>query len=360
MKRAVLAALAAALAPSAAFAQYVKDFVEIDGARANKLRGYGIVTGLNGNGDSPKEESARVLRNMLQNLLPPETIIQNINARNAALVLVTAELQPFQKKGTRLDVSVSAVGDSKTLHGGDLQLCDLRGPLGRQDPVIYALASGRIITQGDARKGNHTSGTVPGGAIVEKELEHAFVADIVVRSGDRNMRRKAFKLVLKKPDLTMASQLSLQINAVAVAGERGRFEPAAALDGGSILVRIPTVDEYRAATGSAPETDYEQDPVRWLDFILNRPVSFFATESATVTINDATKTVSWTGEVKLREGSVMIFPQGARPGLFHARDGQLLSEFMQGVTVSLSEQQLIDVVKALHNAGLIKAEVRSQ
>ena len=187
MNKAILVLAAILLAPSAVFAQNVKDFVEIDGARSNKLRGYGIVTGLGGNGDSPKGESARVLHNFLQNLLHRDAVAQNINARNAALVVVTAELRPFQKEGTRLDVTVSAVGDAKTLHGGDLQLTDLRGPLGRRDhnSRIYALASGRVIVQGDARRGNHTTGTVPGGAIVETELKHEFVKEIEVRIGDR-------------------------------------------------------------------------------------------------------------------------------------------------------------------------------
>ena len=362
MNKAVLVLAALLLAPSGVFAQSVKDFVEIEGARSNKLRGYGIVTGLGGNGDSPKGESARVLRNFLQNLLSRDTVAQNINARNAALVLVTAELRPFQKEGTRLDVTVSAVGDAKTLHGGDLQLTDLRGPLGRRAPnsKIYALASGRVGVQGDARRGNHTTGTVPGGAIVETELEHVYVREIEVRVGDRTARRKAFKLVLKKPDLSTASSLVRQINAQAAVGPNGRFECATTLDGGSLMVRIPTKEEYRSFTGSEPEIDYELEPVRWVDHILNRPVSFVTVEVANVVINDATKTVSWTGEVKLRAGSVMLAVPGGRPTVLHAEEGQRFSDFMQKSADFLNEQQQIDVVKALHGAGLIKAEVKSR
>ena len=122
MKKLILAVLMTTAAPLAAHAQYVKDFVEIDGARSNMLRGYGIVTGLAGLGDSPRGETARVLRNMLQNLVPPDAAVQNINSRNAALVLVTAELAPFQKQGTRIDVTVSAVGDARSLYGGELQI----------------------------------------------------------------------------------------------------------------------------------------------------------------------------------------------------------------------------------------------
>jgi flagellar P-ring protein precursor FlgI len=354
MKKLALALAVLASASGLAHAQVVKDFVDVEGARANKIRGYGIVTGLNGNGDSPRGESARVLRGLLQNLVAPEAAVQEITARNAALVLVSAELAPFQKEGTRLDVGVSVIGDARSLHGGELQLTDLRGPMGRQDPVIYALASGRVVVEGDARRGNVTVGVVPGGAIVEKQLAHTFVKE---KAG-----RKSFNLVLKKPDLTEASQLAFQINAGALTGAGGRREIATAVDGGLIEVHIPSAAEYREVAGVAPPADYEREPVRWLEVVLNQPVAFFRSETAAVVLNDSTKAVSWTGDVRLRAGSVILPPPapGTRPSVFHAKEGQALSEFMEKCGPALSEQQLVDVVKALHAAGLIQAEVRSR
>jgi flagellar P-ring protein precursor FlgI len=351
--------LAAALAaPGAALAQSVKDFVEVEGARANKIHGYGLVTGLNGSGDSPRDESARVLRLMLQNLVSPDAGVEKIEARNAALVLVTAELPPFQKAGTRLDVAVSAVGDAKSLEGGELQLTDLRGPLGRRDPTVYALASGRLVLQADARRGNPTTASVPGGAIVEKALAHGFVRQ------DAGTGRRSVKLLLKRPDLTLASQLATQINDAAVVGPGGQERVAEALDGGAILVRIPTAEEVRARTGQPPRVDFEQEPVAWLERVLGLSAAglAFVAEPACVTISDAAKTVSWTGEVVLRKGSVMIpaSAAGARPSVFHASEGQRLSDFMDKVSGALGEQQLVDVVKALHHAGLLQAEVRSR
>jgi flagellar P-ring protein precursor FlgI len=340
--------------------QAVKDFVEVDGARSNPLRGYGIVTGLNGRGDSPQGESARLLRAMLQNLSAPEVTIEKIEARNAALVLVTAELPPFQKPGTRLDVTVSAIGDARSLAGGELQLTDLRGPLGRRDPTIYALASGRLVVEGDEGRGNPTVGFIPGGAIVEKGLAHAFIHEIP--EGRPGAGRKAFRLLLKKPDLSTAGRLVQQINASAAAGSGGRLEVAEALDGGAILVRIPTAEEYRAATGSAPACDFEREPVHWLDAILNLPADLYAPEAAAVVIHDASRTVSWTGEVRLRSGSVLLPGSGeaARPSVFHARDGQRLSEFLEKVGPAVTSAQLVDLVRALHKAGLIQAEVRAR
>jgi flagellar P-ring protein precursor FlgI len=354
MTKVLLALAVLASASGLAHAQVVKDFVDVEGARANKIRGYGIVSGLAGNGDSPRGESARLLRAMLQNLVAPEVAVQEINARNAALVMVSGELAPFQKEGTRLDVGVSAVGDAKSLHGGELQLTDLRGPMGRQDPTVYALASGRVVVEGDARRGNPTAGAVPGGAIVEKALPHAFVVE---KAG-----HKVFRLVLKKPDLTEASQLTLQINAGALSGAGGRRDVATAVDGGLIEVRIPAAAEYREVAGVAPPADFEKEPVRWLDVVLNQPVTFFRSETAAVVLNDATKAVSWTGEVRLRAGSVILpaATPGTRPSVFHAKEGQTLSEFMEKCGPALNDQQLVDVVKALHAAGLIKADVRSR
>jgi flagellar P-ring protein precursor FlgI len=163
-----LLALAALLAASSAVqAQVVKDFADVEGARANKIRGLRHRDRPQRRGRQPRGEPARVLRAMLQNLVASDVAVQEITARNAALVLVSAELAPFQKEGTRLDVAVSVVGDAKSLQGGELQITDLRGPQGRRDPTIYALASGRVVVQGDPKRGNLTVGTIPAGAIVE-------------------------------------------------------------------------------------------------------------------------------------------------------------------------------------------------
>lgn len=356
MKKAILAVLATVAAPLAAHAQYVKDFVEIDGARSNMLRGYGIVTGLAGNGDTLRGEPARMLRNMLQNLIRQEEAILEIRSRNVALVFVTAELRAFQKQGTRMDVTVSAVADARSLYGGQLQMTPLRGPKGQRDPIIYALASGRLVIRGDEQRGNMTTAIVPGGAIVEKAIVHRFIK--IKPSG-----RPYFTLLLKKPDLTTCSQLTQQINQTALRGSDGlALKVASAIDGGSIDVILPNNKEYLERTGTTPEVPFAKEPVPWLDAVLNRPVAFATVETARVVIHDATKTVSWTGEVQLREGSVMVpgADQGARPSVYHCRDGQTLSAFMKLSNQTLVNQQVIDIIRALHHAGLIKAEVRSE
>ena len=349
----ILLALLAAAAP--AWGQSVRDYVEVQGARANKLIGYGLVTGLNGQGDSPAGESARLLRNLLQNLVSPDAVVQKVESRGIALVLVSAELPAFQKKGTRIDVQVSTLGDAKSLAGGELQLTDLRGPSGRRDPHVYALASGRLVVAGDAKRGNPTVAAVPGGAIVERELDHPFVLE---EDG-----RRFIRLVLKRPDPALATQLAVQINAGALRTAEGRrVDVASAVDGGALRVRVPSVQEVREALGAAPEADYEKEPVRWLDRVLGLPVVLAAPETPAVVLHDATRTVAWTGEVRLRAGSVLLPPPapGARPAVFHAQDAQRLSDFLERVAPVVGEHQLIDLVRALHDAGLVDGEVRSR
>lgn len=349
----VLLAVLGAAAP--AWGQSVRDHVEVQGARANKLVGYGLVTGLNGQGDSPAGESARLLRNLLQNLVSPDAVVQKVESRGVALVLVSAELPAFQKKGTRIDVRVSALGDAKSLAGGELQLTDLRGPSGRRDPHVYALASGRLVVSGDGKRGNPTAAAIPGGAIVERELDHPFVVEA---DGRRFVR-----LVLKRPDPSLASQLAVQINAGALRTAEGRpVEVASAIDGGALRVRVPSAEEVRTATGAEPEVDYEKQPVRWLDRLLGLPVVLTGPETPAVVLHDASRTVAWTGQVRLRAGSVLLPPatSGARPAVFHARDAQLLSDFLEKVAPAVGEHQLIDLVRALHDAGLVDGEVRSR
>ena len=150
----------------------LKDLVSIEGVRDNQLVGYGIVVGLNGTGDSRQTVfSAQSLTNLLARMgveVSPSLIL----VRNTAAVLVTADLPPFAQPGTRIDVSVAAVGDSGNLQGGLLVLT----PLKAADGQIYAVGQGSVITggfvagRGGNTKGlNHpTAGRIPDGAIVEK------------------------------------------------------------------------------------------------------------------------------------------------------------------------------------------------
>lgn len=184
----------------------IKDLVEVDGVRGNDLLGYGLVVGLNNTGDSlrnsPFTEDAIV--NLLERLGVNVTGEQ-LRARNVAAVLVTAVLPPFARAGSRIDVNVSAIGDASSLMGGTLVMT----PLNAADGQIYAVAQGSIIAGGVTAEGEAatvtqgvpTSGIVPSGARVEREVNFDFT------------QMRDMRLALRNPDFTTAARIEAAINA---------------------------------------------------------------------------------------------------------------------------------------------------
>lgn len=156
-----------------AFAAQIKDIANVVGVRENQLIGYGLVVGLNGSGDgSSSEFTIQSLSNMLQSVnvkIKPD----DIKSKNTAAVMVIAKLPPFARQGDKLDVVISSIGDAKSLQGGTLLMTPLKGV----DGDIYALAQGSLTIGGKSaargNSGNHvTTGTIPSGAIVEREIAY--------------------------------------------------------------------------------------------------------------------------------------------------------------------------------------------
>ena len=155
---------------SASYARKIKEVANIVGVRENQLIGYGLVVGLRGTGDG---SSSKFTLKALSNLLSTVNIKvdpNEIKSKNVAAVIVTAKLPPFAKQGDKLDITVSSIGDAKSLQGGTLLLTPLKGV----DGNIYALAQGALTIGGKNGRGgslNHsTVATVPGGAVVEREI----------------------------------------------------------------------------------------------------------------------------------------------------------------------------------------------
>lgn len=183
----------------------IKDIVDVEGVRANDLVGYGLVIGLNGTGDtirnSPYTEEA--LSNLLERL---GVNIQGSDFRpnNVAAVLVTGSLPPFARTGSRIDINVSSIGDAKSLAGGTLVMT----PLNAADGQVYAVAQGNMLVSGfqaegegaSVTEGVPTSGTIPNGARVEREINFNF----------QNMSR--IRLALRAPDFTTAHRIESKIN----------------------------------------------------------------------------------------------------------------------------------------------------
>lgn len=176
----ILLAACAALA-SPLHAERVKDLGQFQGLRANQLTGYGIVVGLAGTGDDSLVYATQGVQGTVSRLgltIPPGV---NPSLKNAAAVMVTAELPPFAKPGQRLDITVSAIGKAKSLRGGTLVLAPLHGADGR----IYAMAQGNLVVGGlgvDAADGSKLSinipstGRIEGGATVERSVDTGFTS----------------------------------------------------------------------------------------------------------------------------------------------------------------------------------------
>lgn len=183
----------------------LKDLGRFLGWRDNMLVGYGVVTGLAGSGDTPRNQATRqAMSNMLSQFdltVTPE----QIQSRNVAMVMVTATLPPTANVGDKFDINITSTGDARSLAGGTLIMAELKGP----DHRVYALAQGpitvggyRFDANGNLRQKNHpTVGMIPDGATVEAGVR----ADLVTRDG-------FLKFVLKNADATTSERVANQIN----------------------------------------------------------------------------------------------------------------------------------------------------
>lgn len=225
------AAALSAVAPSAmADAARIKDIASLQSGRDNQLIGYGLVVGLQGSGDSLRSSpfTDQSMRAMLQNL-GISTQGGQSNAKNVAAVMVTANLPPFASPGSRLDVSVSSLGDATSLRGGTLVMTSLSGA----DGQIYAVAQGAVIVSGFSAQGEAatlaegvtTAGRVPNGAIIERELPSRF--------------KDAVNLVLqlRNPDFSTAVRMADAVNVFA--GQRYGGPIAEARDSQEVIIAKP-------------------------------------------------------------------------------------------------------------------------
>ncbi len=204
---AIILAIFALFITSSAFAApaRIKDIVDIEGIRDNQLIGYGLVVGLNGTGDSLNNSpfTRQSLQAMLERL-GVNTRGENVRTKNVAAVMVTANLPPFATQGSRIDVNVSALGDSDSLQGGTLLVTPLLGA----DGEVYAIAQGPVLINGFKAEGEGatvisgvpTTGRISNGALIERETGF--------RLGDQ----RTLRLSLKNPDLTTARRIALAIN----------------------------------------------------------------------------------------------------------------------------------------------------
>lgn len=225
LKHLLLLMLCVTLAHTA-HADRIKDLASMAGVRNNQLIGYGLVVGLNGTGDQSGQPTLQSLTTMLSQLglnLPPGTSPQ---LKNVAVVALSANLPPFAKPGQTIDITVTSIGNAKSLRGGTLLMSPLRGA----DGNVYAMAQGNLVVGGfgaETDDGSRISvnipsaGRIPNGATVERSVPSGF------GSGD------SVTLNLHTPDFTTANHMAAAINSNLGAGS------AQALDGSSVRVAAP-------------------------------------------------------------------------------------------------------------------------
>lgn len=261
--------------PAHSASSRIKDLVMVSGVRENQLVGYGLVVGLAGDGDKDPVYTVQAVANMLQKFgitVPASTL----SAKNVAAVIVTSDIRAFMKPGTRLDVTVAAMGDAKSLQGGVL----LQTPLVGADGKTYAVAQGALAIGGfsagisggggaNVQKNHPTVAFVTGGALVEKEVPMQMV---------QNGR---IDLLLREPDFTSAARMSEAINKVYP-------DLAQAMDSTTVSVRVPE--------------GWENSPVDFLARLESIEVTPDTT--ARIIINERTGTIVATSNIKISSCAV--------------------------------------------------------
>jgi flagellar P-ring protein FlgI len=265
----------ASLQPSVMAASRIKDIASFEGVRDNQLSGYGLVVGLNGTGDRRQTFfSTQTLANMLER--NGISIIANqVNVKNIAAVMVTATLPPSVRQGSRIDVTVSSIGDAQSIQGGVLIMTQLLG----SNNQVYAVAQGQIALGGFSAGGsnnrvqtNHpTVGRIPSGGVVEKEVP-------VDYNG-----KSQINLVLNRNDFTTASRAVRAIN------EFTGTVVASATDGRTISIQVPT--------------DYRNRVVEFIAMVENASLDIDV--PARVVLNEKTGTIIFGKDVKISEVSII-------------------------------------------------------
>jgi len=360
---AVGAAIAAAPAPVMAFSR-VKDLVEVQGIRENMLVGYGLVVGLNGTGDSLKNApfTQQSIQTMLERL-GVNSRGQVMQTKNVAAVMVTASLPAFSSPGTKIDVSVSAMGDAKNLQGGTLLVTPLFGA----DGQTYALAQGPVATggfsaQGDAAsvtRGVPTAGRISNGAIVEKD------------TGFKLASLNTLKLSLHNPDLTTATRVAKAVNAY-LGGST-----AQAIDPSNIELAVPA--NYPGGV-MALLTDIEQvkvDPDQPAKVIIDENSGVIVMGSdvriSTVAIAQGNLTIKVTETPQVSQpspfsntGTTQVVPRtniqiddskGNKMTVLH--DGVSLQHLVDGLNaLGVGPRDVISILQAIKAAGALQADIQ--
>jgi flagellar P-ring protein FlgI len=360
---AVLACLAVLLPPAPASAlSRVKDLAAVEGVRSNQLVGYGIVVGLNGTGDTLNNIpfTKQSLQAMLERL-GINTRGATMRTQNLAAVMVTANLPPFATQGTHIDVTVSSLGDAKSLQGGTLVATSLLGA----DGEIYALAQGSVAiagfsAEGEAAKitrGVPTNGRISNGALVEREM--AFKLN----------EARSLRLSLRNPDFTTAKRIASAINDFMGADTAEPTDPATitlqipAKYRGNMIRLITEVEQLKVEPDQTARVVVDE---RSGIIVMGRDVRV-----STVAIAQGNLTVTITEQsmvsqpAPLSNGQTAVVPRtgvkvdtGDGNKLALVKEGVSLRELVDGLNaLGVGPRDLISILQAIKTAGALQADI---
>ena len=356
---AALAALFAAL-PAGADSR-IKDIADVEGVRENQLVGYGLVVGLDGSGDSLRNSvfTRQSLTAMLEEF-NVNTRDANLNTRNVAAVMVTANLPAFATAGTRMDVTVSAIGDASSLQGGML----IATPLIDSNGQAYAVAQGPVAVggfeaAGDAAvitRGVPTNGRIANGALIEREVRF----DLAGRS--------SIRLALRNPDFTTARRTAQAINAYLGAGAAQATDPATvvltrpASFSGDMIDLIAEVEQLQVEP-DLPARIVIDEGTGTIVMGAQVRVSTVAIAQGNLTIT-VTETPVASQPAPFSGGETEVLPRtqvtaeedDAQLGI--VQEGVTLQELVDGLNaLGVSPRDLITILHAIKAAGALQAEI---
>ncbi|MEP3347176.1 MAG: flagellar basal body P-ring protein FlgI [Litoreibacter sp.] len=339
----------------------LKDLVEFDGVRGNDLVGYGLVVGLNGTGDGLR--NSPFTEEMMVNIL--ERLGVNVGGeefrpKNVAAVLVTAALPAFSRTGSKVDVTVSAIGDAKSLLGGTL----IMTPLNAADGDVYVVAQGTVIAGGIAAEGEAarvvhgvpTAGIVPAGGRVEREVDFEF------------SQLSSLRMALRTPDFTTAEKIELAINSTL-----GR-SVALMLDAGTVELDVDATGLRSAAHVLSRIENIVIEPERRARVVVDQRSGTIVMDenvrisrvavaqgNLTLTIEEAPVVVQ---PNPFSEGETVVVPRTAAAideepgiGLAEISPGTTLKDVISGLNaLGVTPLDMIDILKSIKAAGALHAE----
>jgi flagellar P-ring protein precursor FlgI len=356
-----VAAIMAPMSQAYAGTARIKDIVSIEGVRDNQLVGYGLIVGLNGTGDSLNNSpfTKQSLQAMLERL-GVNTRGESMRTANVAAVMVTANLSPFAAQGTRMDVTVSAMGDADNLQGGTLLVTPMLGA----DGEVYAIAQGPVAingfkAQGDAAtviSGVPTTGRISSGAVIEREIDFTLGA------------QRTLRLSLRNPDLTTARRIAMSINDFIGVPTATPENPATVRVNlpkgfnGNIVDLLTDVEQLNVEVDQTAKVVIDENSGI---IVMGRDVRVstvaVAQSNLTVTITENPTIVQpepFSNGVTAVQPSTNISVNTVDSNLALVKESVTLAQLVDGLNaLGISPRDLISILQAIKATGALQAEI---